>query len=168
MKKFLIISGLAVWTIFVAITSSRSSITSPAAPPQEPAKRLQSSAKTLERDDRARTASKPAAATDPERLATARAVIESAALRYEPSAVKDIRPWLLDTDPEIRQAARDGLVMLGESDAIPFLRNAASRLTDPAEVASFHEAADLLSLPAWSESDEAKQAMAEIVSDLDR
>jgi hypothetical protein len=108
------------------------------------------------------------AATDPDRLVTARAVIESAALRYEPSAVKDIKPWLLDADPEIRQAARDGLVMLGESDAIPFLRDAASRLEDPAEVASFHEAADLLSLPAWSESDEARHAMAEIVSDLDR
>ena len=106
--------------------------------------------------------------SNPERLDTAKALIESAALRYEPSAVKDIKPWLLDTDPQIRQAARDGLVMLGESDAIPFLRDAASRLKDPAEIASFHEAADLLSLPAWSESDEARQAMAEIVSESSR
>jgi hypothetical protein len=165
MKKFLIISGLAVWTIFVAITSSHSS-ESPAAPRQEPAKRLPISAKTAEREGRTGVATKTD--SNPERLATARAIIESAALRYEPSAVKDIRPWLLDTDPQIRQAARDGLVMLGESDAIPFLRDAASRLKDPAEVASLHEAADLLSLPAWSESDEAKQAMAEIVSELDR
>jgi hypothetical protein len=165
MKKFLIISGLAVWTIFVAITSSHSS-EQPSASRPEPAKRLPVLAKISERVSGTRPATKPE--SSPERLATARAIIESAALRYEPSAVKDIRPWLLDTDPEIRQAARDGLVMLGESDAIPFLRDAASRLTDQAEVASFHEAADLLSLPAWSESDEAKQAMAEIVSDLHR
>jgi hypothetical protein len=166
MKKFLILSGLALWTIFVAVTSSRSSESSPAAPGQEPAKRLSSSAKTVERHGRARTATTKAA-TNSERRVTARAVIESAALRYEPSAVNDIRPWLLDTDPEIRQAARDGLVMLGESDAIPFLRDAASRLEDPTEIASFHEAADLLSLPAWSDSDEARHAMAEIVSDIE-
>jgi hypothetical protein len=166
MKNFLILSGLALWTIFVAFTSSRSSVASPASPSQEPAKRLQTSAKPVERESRTRVATKTA--TDPERLATACAEIEAAAVRYEPSAVKDIRPWLLDTDPQIRQAARDGLVMLGESDAIPFLRDAASRLDDPAEVASFHEAADLLSLPAWSESDEARHAMAEIVSEFDR
>ena len=167
MKKFLIISGLALWTIFVAVTSSRSSNPSPTAPRQEPAKRLQTSAKSSERENKARPAGTKDAA-NPERLVTARAVIESAALRYEPSAVKDIRPWLLDTDPQIRQAARDGLVMLGETDAIPFLRDAASRLEDPAEIASFHEAADLLSLPAWSDSDEARHAMAEIVSDQER
>ena len=167
MKKFLIISGLALWTIFVAMTSSKSSEQASAAPRQEPAKRLQTSAKSAEREDRASVANRKST-TDPDRLATAQAVIESAALRYEPSAVKDIRPWLLDTDPQIRQAARDGLVMLGESDAIPFLRDAASRLKDPTEIASFHEAADLLSLPAWSESDEARQAMAEIVSEQDR
>jgi hypothetical protein len=167
MKKFLIISSLALWTIFVAITSSRSSAPTPGTPRQEPAKRLQTSAKSAEREDRASVTTQKTAA-DPNRLTTAQAVIESAALRYEPSAVKDIRPWLLDTDPEIRQAARDGMVMLGESDAIPFLRDAASRLKDPAEIASFHEAADLLSLPAWSESDEARQAMAEIVREQDR
>lgn len=165
MKKLLIISGLAVWTIFVAITSSKTSTPATAPSRQEPAKRLHTSAKSTEREGRTAVATEK---TDSDRLATAQALIESAALRYEPSAVKDIRPWLLDADPQIRQAARDGLVMLGESDAIPFLRDAASRLKDPAEIASFHEAADLLSLPAWSESDEARQAMAEIVSDADR
>jgi len=167
MKKFLILSGLALWTIFVAVTSSRSSGRSPAAPRPDAAKHLQASAKRTERESRPRPTG-TGTASNPERLVTARAIIESAALRYEPSAVKDIRPWLLDTDPEIRQAARDGLVMLGETDAIPFLRDAASHLEDPAEIASFHEAADLLSLPAWSDSDEARSAMAEIVSDLDR
>ena len=167
MKKFLILSGLALWTIFVAVTSSHSSDAASSTPRQEPAKRLPLLSKMVAREPSARTTATKDA-SNPERVVTARAVIESAALRYEPSAVKDIRPWLLDTDPQIRQAARDGLVMLGETDAIPFLRDAASRLTDPTEIASFHEAADLLSLPAWSDSDEARHAMAEIVSDLQR
>jgi len=166
MKKLLIISGLAVWTLFVAITSSKSAPSAPAAPHQESAKRFPVLSKMSERVSGTGTSAKTE--SDPDRLATAQAMIESAALRYEPSAVKDIKPWLLDTDPQIRQAARDGLVMLGESDAIPFLRDAASRLKDTEEIASFHEAADLLSLPAWSESDEARQAMAEIVSESDR
>ena len=166
MKNFLILSGLALWTAFVAITSSGPATPSPAEPGTN-SKRPPSAVRPLERETRARPVKN--ASTDSERLATAREAIEAAAIRYEPSAVKDIRPWLLDADPRIRQAARDGLVMLGESDAIPFLRDAASRLEDPSEAASLHEAADLLSLPAWSESDEARHAMAEIVGDhLDR
>lgn len=165
MKSFLILSGLALWTVLVAVTSSRSSEPQPA-PSRQVAKPQPMFAKLSERKNRGRTTG--TAEADPEHLATARAAIQAAAIRYEPTAVKDIRPWLLDADPRVRQAARDGLVMLGESDAVPFLRDAASRLEDPAEIASFHEAADLLSLPAWSESDEARHAMAEIVRELDR
>ncbi|MCW1923000.1 HEAT repeat domain-containing protein [Luteolibacter arcticus] len=166
MKNYLIIAGLALWTAFVAFTSSGPATPSPAAPEAPARKHPQPAVKPAPRETRARTAA--AAPADTARLATACEEIEAAAITYEPGAVKVIRPWLLDADPQIRQAARDGLVMLGESDAIPFLRDAASRLEDPAEVASFHEAADLLSLPAWSESDEARQMMAEIVSESDR
>jgi hypothetical protein len=163
MKIYLILSGLALWTAFVAVTSSRATHEPPAAAPHvESAKRQASSAKRVER----RPQAMPAA--DPARLVAAKETIEAAVVRYEPSAVKDIRPWLLDADPQIRQAARDGLVQLGESDAVPFLRDAASRLQDPAEIASLHEAADLLSLPAWSDSDEARQVVAEITADADR
>ena len=76
-----------------------------------------------------------------------------------------IRPLLLDPDPEVRMAARDGMVQLGEADAVPVLRDAASKLTDPAEIASFQEAADLLALPAWSETTEAQDTVAEIVEE---
>ncbi|MCW1884565.1 hypothetical protein OKA04_07460 [Luteolibacter flavescens] len=164
MKKFIIVSSLAVWTAFVAYTSSRQAESEPSAPAGESAKPAKSPQKVSQRESGSRRAT-ATATSDPKRLATARETIEAAAVRYEPSAVRDIRPWLLDSDPEIRQLARDGMVMLGEADAIPFLRDAASRLTDSAEVASLHEAADLLSLPAWSDSEEARRVMAEIVAD---
>ena len=89
--------------------------------------------------------------------------IGTAAASYVPDGVKAIRPWLLDADPEIRMAARDGMVQLGEADAIPWLRDAAGKLRDPAEIAAFHEAADLLALPPWSETAEARSAVAEII-----
>ena len=82
---------------------------------------------------------------------------------YSPDGVKAIRPWLLDADPEIRAAARDGMVQLGEPDGVPLLRDAATKLGDPAEIAAFHEAADLLALPAWSETTEAREVIAEII-----
>lgn len=99
---------------------------------------------------------------DPARLEEVAAVIGDAVMTYEPAGVAVIRPFLLDPDPEIRRAARDGLVQLGEADAVPWLREAASKLEDPAEVAALREAADLLSLPAWSDSEEAREAIEEI------
>ena len=38
-----------------------------------------------------------------------------------------------------RRAARDGLVQLGEADAVPYLREAALRVEDPEEIASLRE-----------------------------
>lgn len=100
---------------------------------------------------------------DPARQEEAVAVIQEAVISYSPDGVAAIRPFLKDADPAIRQAARDGLVQLGEADAVPILRAAALRAEDPAEIASLREAADLLALPAWSESPEAREVVAEIL-----
>lgn len=99
---------------------------------------------------------------DPRYRDDARSTIDAAVVTYSPAGVKAIRPYLLDADPEVRAAARDGLVQLGEGDAVPLLRDAASKLVDPQEIASFREAADLLALPAWSESEEAASVIAGI------
>lgn len=102
-------------------------------------------------------------AADPARQSEAAAIIQEAVVSYSPDGVAAIRPFLKDPDPAIRQAARDGLVQLGEADAVPLLREAASRAEDPAETASLREAADLLALPAWSDSAEAREVVAEIL-----
>jgi HEAT repeats len=111
----------------------------------------------------ARIREKASPAADPARQAEAVALIQEAAVTYSSEGVAAIRPFLKDPDPAIRQAARDGLVQLGEADAVPVLREAALRAEDPAEVASLREAADLLALPAWSESAEAREAVTEIL-----
>lgn len=99
---------------------------------------------------------------DPARLEEAAAAIHDAVLTYDPAGVAVIRPFLLDPDPAVRREARDGMVQLGEADAVPWLRDAASKLEDPAEIAALREAADLLALPAWSDSEEAREAVEEI------
>lgn len=104
----------------------------------------------------------PAADDDPARLERVAAEIQQAVLTYQPAGVAVIRPYLLDPDPTVRREARDGLVQLGEADAVSWLRDAASKLEDPAEIESLREAADLLSLPAWSDSEEAREAIEEI------
>lgn len=99
---------------------------------------------------------------DPARLEEAAAAIHDAVLTYDSAGVAVIRPFLLDPDPAVRREARDGMVQLGEADAVPWLRDAASKLEDPAEIAALREAADLLALPAWSDSEEASEAIEEI------
>jgi hypothetical protein len=111
------------------------------------------------RRDRAK--SQPLA--DPARVEDAAAAIQEAVITYSPAGVRAIRPFLHDPDPAIRRAARDGLVQLGEADAVPFLREAALQVEDPEEIASLREAADLLALPAWSDSAEAREVVAEML-----
>jgi hypothetical protein len=77
--------------------------------------------------------------------------IADLAVTYDPAAVPDLARYLAHPDPEIRSAARDGLVQLGERAAIAPLEAAASRAADPDEASSLREAARFLSLPTWTE-----------------
>ncbi len=87
--------------------------------------------------------------------------IQSAVITYSPEGVKPIARHLTDSDPEIREAARQGLVQLGEADAIPVLRHAASQL-DEIEAKACQEAASLLELPSWSLTEEARALSSEL------
>lgn len=88
--------------------------------------------------------------------------IQTAVITYAPEGVQPIAAHLLDSDPEIRESARQGLVQLGEADAIPLLRDAARRLTDGSESLACEEAAAFLELPSWSQTEEAKAFSAEL------
>ena len=75
---------------------------------------------------------------------------------YDAVSVPALARYLKHKDPEIRAAARDGLINLGERAAIPFLAEAAK--TAPAEEAqSLREAAEFLALPTWTEHREAQK-----------
>jgi hypothetical protein len=162
-----ILLGLIAWAALVLLTPSKTEGQPQAKPVPvvETTKRFRDlGSRENERAEQKSTAvSNPADATA--HREEAQAAIDAAAVTYSPEGVKVIRPLLLDPDPEVRMAARDGMVQLGEADAVPVLRDAASKLTDPAEIASFQEAADLLALPAWSETTEAQDTVAEIVEE---
>ncbi|BCU78446.1 HEAT repeat domain-containing protein [Luteolibacter sp. LG18] len=102
---------------------------------------------------------KAAPVASSEQRAAMRQSIEEAVTTYEPAAVKTIAVFLTDPDREIREAARDGLIQLGEQDAIPVLRMAATRMADPAEATACREAADYLELPSWTETPQGKETL---------
>ncbi len=77
-------------------------------------------------------------------------MIETLTVTYDAASVPSLARFLAHTDPEIRAAAREGLVQLGERAAIPFLEEAAK--TAPGdEAVALREAAEFLALPTWTE-----------------
>jgi hypothetical protein len=58
-----------------------------------------------------------------------------------------IEPYLYHADPEIRAAALDGVVLLGDGAGAKLLRTAAGKTTDPSEALRLKEMADYLDLP---------------------
>jgi hypothetical protein len=165
MKKLLIILGLAIWVVLIILTPPKSGAEVTPAPEAAKSSARRASAAPVERPGSARPQQGMA---DDERRDEVRQAIEAAVMTYSPEGVKAIRPYLDDADPEIRGMARDGMVQLGEQDAIPLLREAALHRKDQSEIASLREAADLLALPAWSSSEEAATVIAEIMDDTSR
>lgn len=157
MKSRLLWTGLALGAAALFFPREKADPPDPAA-----ARRVETVRPATRRVVREQAPTRSAPASAPARFEEAVAVIQQAMTTYAPSGVQPIRPFLTDPDPAIRQAARDGLVQLGEPDAIPHLRAAAATLQDPGEIASFQEAAELLALPAWSDSADARDAVAEI------
>jgi hypothetical protein len=77
------------------------------------------------------------------------AAIHEASIQYEPSQIPVIIPYLAHTEKEVRLAAVDGLIVLGERAAADHLREASKRLEDPREAVIFLDAADFLELPSY-------------------
>ncbi|MGC4015939.1 MAG: hypothetical protein QM755_15650 [Luteolibacter sp.] len=90
--------------------------------------------------------------------------IGDAVITYEAAAVKVIAPFLTSPDRELRSAAREGLIQLGEPDGIAALRLAATLMSDSAETNACREAADFLELPSWSETPEAREIASRLVA----
>jgi hypothetical protein len=74
--------------------------------------------------------------------------IEQASVTYDAKALPSIEPYLLHPDPEVRQAAMNGMVVLGDAAAGPLLRKAAEKAPTPKEAVALTEAADYIELPA--------------------
>ena len=161
MKRLFLLLGLVAWVAVIVLLPPKQRPDSPAAPTNRADVKVRARSVPPQKTAAASAAAQ-AALADPERREDTRTIIDAAVVTYSAAGVKAIRPFLLDPDPEVRAAARDGMVQLGEGDAIPLLRDAAAKLKDPAEIASLQEAADLLALPAWSDTEEAATVAADI------
>jgi hypothetical protein len=74
--------------------------------------------------------------------------IQLASVSYDPSELPRIQPYLTHSDPEVRAAALNGIVVLGHAAGAPLLRDAASRITNRTEAAELLNKADYLELPS--------------------
>ena len=84
---------------------------------------------------------------DEERFAIVN-TIEQASVTYDAKALPLIEPYLLHQDPEVRLAAMNGMIVLGEAAAGPLLRKAAEKSTSPKEAVALSEAEDFVELPS--------------------
>jgi hypothetical protein len=73
--------------------------------------------------------------------------LQALAMQDDADALKSILAALTNSDPQIREAARDAAVQFGDRAAAPVLRAAADQMEDPKEKIALREAADFLELP---------------------
>ena len=85
----------------------------------------------------------PAAAKD-----AAIEAIHEAATSYDPAQLVVIRPYLTSADAELRAAAVDAMIVLGDASAGDMLRQAALTIGSGEEATEMMKAADYLELPS--------------------
>jgi hypothetical protein len=73
--------------------------------------------------------------------------LQALAMQDDADALKSILAALTNSDPQIREAARDAAVQFGDRTAAPVLRSAADQVEDLKEKIALREAADFLELP---------------------
>lgn len=73
--------------------------------------------------------------------------IEDASVTYDAKALPLIEPYLLNADPVVREAAKNGMINLGDAAAGPLLREASRHASTPEEAMALSEAADYVELP---------------------
>lgn len=74
--------------------------------------------------------------------------LRAAAITYNREALPLIEPHLYSTDPEVRQAAVEAIILLGAKEGAPLLRKASASWDDRNEAAQLLEKADYLELPS--------------------
>lgn len=157
---FALLIGASAAALFWALKSDRGETIRPTAP--APATMPGNAAGAPPPPPSSSAAEPPLPAATENTLPTgdaARNAIEELYVTYDAASVPALARYLKHPDPEIRSAARDGLINLGERAAIPFLEAAAK--TAPAEEAkSLREAAEFLALPTWTEQREAQKKAA--------
>lgn len=86
--------------------------------------------------------------TDPIEVEKILEDIHSAAVTYDAAHLPEIDRYLLHPNLEIRKAAKDAMVILGDPAAGPLLRSASAQASSPREAVALLEAADYVELPS--------------------
>ncbi len=79
------------------------------------------------------------------------AELEGLGTRNDPESFQRIVAGLSDSSPDIRQAAREAILQFGNRDAIPILKDLASKTEDAREKVALLDTVEFLSLPSLSE-----------------
>ncbi|MBT8037356.1 MAG: hypothetical protein KJO21_07410 [Verrucomicrobiae bacterium] len=74
--------------------------------------------------------------------------LHKAAITYDAAELAKITPYLLHSHPDIRKAAIDAMITLGDAAAAPLLRTAAQNAPTPHEAVALLNAADYVELPS--------------------
>jgi HEAT repeat protein len=74
--------------------------------------------------------------------------LQEVSTTYDPAGLPQIQPYLENPDPDIRAAAVDAMIVLGDSRAGTMLREAAKKLTSFEESKKMEEAARYVELPS--------------------
>jgi hypothetical protein len=74
--------------------------------------------------------------------------IHDFAVTYDAKELPRIQPFLLHPDREVRKAAIEGMVLLGDAAAAPMLRSASRLAPSPEEAVAMNEAAEYVELPS--------------------
>ncbi len=120
-----------------------------AAPVEAPRSGAAQGADAARADSSSSPAPSPAAAPLPVGEAAVEA-INDLVVTYDAASVPALARFLRHSDPEIRAAAIDGFIQLGERAAIPLLQEAARSAT-PEDAKAMLEAAEFLALPTRAE-----------------
>ena len=86
-----------------------------------------------------------------ERVSERSAELMALAMNNDPNARDMLLSELQNPDKDIRSAAIDALIQLGDRSAVPRMRQLADRMQDPDEKADMLAAADFLDLPALTD-----------------
>lgn len=79
--------------------------------------------------------------------AAALEAMHEAMVTYDPAKLPAIAAYLNHADEDLRQAALDNMIQMGEAAAAPLLRTASEKARSPQEALAMLDAADFLELP---------------------
>lgn len=84
--------------------------------------------------------------------------LQSIGQSYKPASLSQIDPWLSNPDKDIRSAALNAVLLIGDPAGACLLRKAAKSVDDPREASVLLDKADYLELPSFKLGNPRKSA----------